>query len=116
MWQHVNISRRHSCSPSAEYQALLLATDVEKPGFIHSFDQSSISSTVCGGHLDGSDHGEFDSPGYPGQYPHNRDCVWTVAVSPGNNIVFSFAHLSLEEHSSCNFDYLEVRTETIISV
>jgi cubilin len=63
---------------------------------------------VCGGNLEGSDHGEFSSPGYPGNYPHDRDCVWTISVSPGNNIMFTFATLDLEVHPDCNYDYLEV--------
>ncbi|CAG5136894.1 unnamed protein product, partial [Candidula unifasciata] len=64
---------------------------------------------TCGGYLNGSDHGAINSPGYPGNYPHNRDCGWTVAVSPGKNILFSFAALGLEQHPNCSFDYLEIR-------
>ena len=64
---------------------------------------------VCGGNLAGQDHGEFSSPGYPGNYPHDRDCVWTVTVSPGNMIMFTFATLAIETHPDCNYDYLEVR-------
>ena len=29
------------------------------------------------------DFGTIQSPGYPGQYPHNRDCVWTIRTTPG---------------------------------
>ena len=65
--------------------------------------------SVCGGNLAGQDHGEFSSPGYPGNYPHDRDCVWTVTVSPGNMIMFTFATLAIETHPDCNYDYLEVR-------
>ncbi|XP_053408750.1 cubilin-like isoform X2 [Mercenaria mercenaria] len=64
---------------------------------------------VCGGNLAGADHGEISSPGYPGNYPHDRDCVWTITVSPGNNIMFTFATLDLEVHPDCNYDYLEIR-------
>lgn len=65
--------------------------------------------SVCGGNLEGSDHGEFSSPGYPGNYPHDRDCVWIITVSPGNKILFQFATLELEIHPDCQYDYLEVR-------
>ena len=64
--------------------------------------------SVCGGNLAESDHGEFSSPGYPGNYPHDRDCVWTITVPPGNRILFQFATLALEVHPDCSYDYLEV--------
>ena len=54
------------------------------------------------------DHGTIQSPGFPGQYPHNRDCIWTVKTTPGKRIQFLFANLRLETHSNCSYDYLEV--------
>lgn len=64
---------------------------------------------VCGGLLNQGDHGTLSSPGYPGNYPHNRDCAWTVMVSPGMNIMFTFAVMALEHHDNCSYDYVEVR-------
>lgn len=64
--------------------------------------------SVCGGELTNS-YGDIKSPGYPGNYPPNRDCYWTVNVNPGLLITFAFGTLSLEHHDNCNFDYLEVR-------
>ncbi|KAM3593822.1 uncharacterized protein V6R79_022582 [Siganus canaliculatus] len=63
---------------------------------------------VCGGELTGS-HGSINSPGYPGNYPPSRDCYWTVTVEPSKLITFAFGTLSLEHHSDCNFDFLEIR-------
>ncbi|XP_065114614.1 cubilin [Paramisgurnus dabryanus] len=63
---------------------------------------------VCGGELTNS-YGDIKSPGYPGNYPPNRDCYWTVNVNPGLLITFAFGTLSLEHHDDCNFDYLEIR-------
>ena len=68
--------------------------------------------SVCGGILTNSSHGTISSPGYPGNYPHNRDCVWVVSVPLGNNILISFATLALEHHANCSYDYLEVRWRT----
>ncbi|KAK1174071.1 hypothetical protein AOXY_G4351, partial [Acipenser oxyrinchus oxyrinchus] len=62
----------------------------------------------CGGELTGT-YGSINSPGYPGNYPPNRDCYWTISVNPGLLITFSFGTLSLEHHDNCNYDYLEVR-------
>ncbi|XP_017555843.2 cubilin [Pygocentrus nattereri] len=63
---------------------------------------------VCGGHLTNS-YGDIKSPGYPGNYPPNRDCYWTINVGPGLIITFAFGTLSLEHHPDCNYDYLEIR-------
>uniref|UniRef100_A0A8C1I6Q0 Cubilin (intrinsic factor-cobalamin receptor) n=1 Tax=Cyprinus carpio TaxID=7962 RepID=A0A8C1I6Q0_CYPCA len=63
---------------------------------------------VCGGELTNT-YGDIKSPGYPGNYPPNRDCYWTVNVNPGLLITFAFGTLSLEHHDNCNFDYLEIR-------
>ncbi|KAK6490308.1 cubilin [Huso huso] len=62
----------------------------------------------CGGELTGT-YGSINSPGYPGNYPPNRDCYWTISVNPGLLITFSFGTLSLEHHDNCNYDYLEIR-------
>ncbi|XP_072010324.1 cubilin [Engystomops pustulosus] len=63
---------------------------------------------VCGGELSES-HGSISSPGYPGTYPPNRDCYWTISVDPGLYITFAFGVLSLEHHDNCENDYLEIR-------
>ncbi|KAI0233509.1 Cubilin [Lamellibrachia satsuma] len=63
---------------------------------------------LCGGNLEGRDHGVITSPGFPGVYPHNRDCAWTVTVSSGNIILFTFGHLAMEAHTNCSYDYLKI--------
>ncbi|KAF0296268.1 Cubilin [Amphibalanus amphitrite] len=62
----------------------------------------------CGGELT-DPYGSINSPGYPGQYPHSRDCVWTVEAPLGRRLQFQFAVLRLEHHENCSYDYLEVR-------
>nr|XP_023646366.1 cubilin [Paramormyrops kingsleyae] len=63
---------------------------------------------VCGESLT-APYGSINSPGYPGNYPPNRDCYWTVSVNPGLLITFAFGTLNLEHHPDCNFDFLEIR-------
>ena len=63
---------------------------------------------VCGGPLIGANHGNLQSPGYPGDYPVNRDCVWTITVDAGRYITLAFGDLHLESHPSCDYDYLKV--------
>ncbi|KAM8810851.1 cubilin [Eudromia elegans] len=62
----------------------------------------------CGGELTGT-YGSISSPGYPGNYPVNRDCFWTISTSPGLLITLAFGTLSLEHHENCSNDYLEIR-------
>uniref|UniRef100_A0A8C0RW72 Cubilin n=1 Tax=Canis lupus familiaris TaxID=9615 RepID=A0A8C0RW72_CANLF len=62
----------------------------------------------CGGILMGT-YGSIKSPGYPGNYPPGRDCVWQVVTSPDLLITFTFGTLSLEHHDDCSKDYLEIR-------
>ncbi|XP_048237900.1 cubilin-like isoform X1 [Haliotis rufescens] len=68
----------------------------------------TTNDPVCGGDLTTS-FGTINSPGYPGNYPHNRDCVWTVEVAPAKRIIFTFASLAIETHPNCSYDYLELR-------
>lgn len=69
---------------------------------------------VCGGELS-APYGSISSPGYPGNYPPNRDCFWTVSVQPGLLITFAFGTLKLEDHPSCNYDFLEVILQRIFN-
>ncbi|GAB6032010.1 hypothetical protein CHUAL_010385 [Chamberlinius hualienensis] len=64
----------------------------------------------CGGVIeDTRGFGTIKSPGYPGRYPVNRDCVWLVKASPGKRIQFAFATLQMEHHPNCRYDFLEIR-------
>ncbi|XP_067930809.1 cubilin-like [Watersipora subatra] len=67
------------------------------------------STPICGEDIRNQSSGSIQSPGYPSNYPVNRTCVWTIRVPPGNNIALTFAHLALENHVNCSFDYLELR-------
>ncbi|GIZ03901.1 cubilin [Caerostris extrusa] len=67
-----------------------------------------LNIPVCGGVLDVSDYGSFNSPGYPGLYPNDRDCSWLVRVPIGKRIQFHFATLQLEPHDNCSYDYVKV--------
>eukprot|EP00094_Tigriopus_californicus_P007480 TCALIF_07202-PA protein Name:"Similar to CUBN Cubilin (Canis familiaris)" AED:0.20 eAED:0.21 QI:0/0.76/0.57/0.97/0.85/0.88/35/0/3998 len=68
----------------------------------------NVTDPVCGGLIRDQTHGTIKSPGYPGQYPHNRDCFWTIYAPYGKRIQFHFAHLAIETHANCSYDFLEV--------
>lgn len=70
--------------------------------------------TVCNITLK-SLRGVLESPNFPGPYPNNRNCLWTIAAPSGNQIKYSFSHFQVEEgiqpyspSSPCTYDYLEV--------
>lgn len=71
-----------------------------------AFEWNSIEP-VCGGTLT-NDYGTISSPGSPGRYPPNRDCYWTITVKSSKRIQIHFGQLMLEEHPSCEADFLEV--------
>ncbi|XP_047482510.1 LOW QUALITY PROTEIN: cubilin-like [Penaeus chinensis] len=75
----------------------------------------NATDPVCGSDIRDLEYGSINSPGYPGNYPHLRDCYWTIRVTPGKRIRFHFATLQIENHANCSYDFLEVRdglTET----
>ena len=63
----------------------------------------------CGGAIEGETAGSISSPNYPGNYPADSDCYWTIAVSSGFAIRFVFGSINIESHSTCAFDYLQIR-------
>ncbi|XP_033347146.1 cubilin [Bombus vosnesenskii] len=73
-----------------------------------AFEWNSIEP-VCGGTLT-NDYGTISSPGSPGRYPPNRDCYWTITVKSSKRIQIHFGQLMLEEHPSCEADFLEIST------
>ncbi|XP_054002675.1 cubilin [Hylaeus anthracinus] len=79
-------------------------SSISHEGF--AFHWTSVEPT-CGGVLM-DDYGTISSPGSPGRYPPNRDCYWTISVQPSKRIQFHFGQLMLEEHPTCENDYLEI--------
>lgn len=63
---------------------------------------------VCGGSIEFSSHGTITSPGSPGPYPPNRDCRWHLKAPNDRRIKLTFFSLQIENHSTCNHDFVEV--------
>ena len=63
---------------------------------------------MCGGNYHAST-GVLHSPGWPNHYGHGRECIWKIVVPPGQQILLNFTVFSLEHHSDCNYDFLEIR-------
>ncbi|XP_015751521.1 PREDICTED: uncharacterized protein LOC107331445 [Acropora digitifera] len=52
------------------------------------------------------------SPGYPSNYPGNLRCVYRVNIPPGKDLKIHFHYFYLENHSSCDYDYLKITNGT----
>ena len=54
--------------------------------------------------------GTIYSPGFNGvdEYPGNVDCEWTITVSEGRGVLLQFTSFDIEDHDSCNYDYVMV--------
>ncbi|XP_064556077.1 cubilin homolog [Drosophila montana] len=62
----------------------------------------------CGGLVEFETHGTLASPGSPGNYPRNRDCQWRLVAPSNKRIKLTFFALQLEQHESCNFDFVSI--------
>ncbi|XP_050435751.1 cubilin [Adelges cooleyi] len=78
-------------------------------GFRANYTTIDIS---CGGILKES-AGIIQSPKHPEKYLHNQFCKWIVSVNETNQIQITWLSFSLENHKSCNNDYVEVYDNSI---
>ena len=67
-----------------------------------------ISLLACGGSFT-SNNGLITSPNYPSVHPVSIECVYKITVAAGNKVQVYFRDFNIEAHSSCNYDFLEVR-------
>nr|XP_060623012.1 deleted in malignant brain tumors 1 protein [Anolis sagrei ordinatus] len=64
---------------------------------------NSTGNYTCGGLLPYAS-GSFSSPWYPGNYPNNANCIWTIRSWSGSQIQLTFRIIQTE----CGYDYVEV--------
>ena len=63
---------------------------------------------ACGGFSD-SPNGTFTSPSYPSSYPNYENCIYTISQLDGKFINLTVEEFEIEEHSDCDWDFLEIR-------
>ncbi|XP_017157244.1 cubilin-like [Poecilia reticulata] len=72
------------------------------------FDATWTSSPHgCGGILYG-DHGSFSSPNYPGSYPNNTHCEWSIKAPRGHVVTITFALFSIDDPGNCQNNFLKL--------
>ena len=66
---------------------------------------------TCGGSFT-TQSGSFTSPSYPGNYPDNTDCIYTISQPNGTVILLNFVSMDIKyDEDKCDgcCDYLEIR-------
>uniref|UniRef100_A0A9L0SD40 Signal peptide, CUB and EGF-like domain-containing protein 2 n=1 Tax=Equus caballus TaxID=9796 RepID=A0A9L0SD40_HORSE len=72
-----------------------------------SFQECETRDRRCGGEL-GDFTGYIESPNYPGNYPANTECTWTINPPPKRRILIVVPEIFLPIEDDCG-DYLVMR-------
>ncbi|XP_061626608.1 dorsal-ventral patterning tolloid-like protein 1 isoform X5 [Phyllopteryx taeniolatus] len=78
------------------------------PGYELAPDKKSCEA-ACGGLLSKL-NGTISTPGWPKEYPPNKNCVWHVVAPTQYRISMQFEAFELEGNEVCKYDYVEVRS------
>lgn len=62
---------------------------------------------VCGG-IFTAESGTISSPNYPNNYEGDRSCEYDIIAPQGKIIILNVLDFDIEQHSSCEFDYLQI--------
>uniref|UniRef100_A0A8B9FYP0 Metalloendopeptidase n=1 Tax=Amazona collaria TaxID=241587 RepID=A0A8B9FYP0_9PSIT len=79
-----------------------------EPGYELTADKKSCEA-ACGGFITKL-NGTITSPGWPKEYPTNKNCVWQVVAPTQYLISLQFEVFELEGNDVCKYDYVEVRS------
>ncbi|KAM6986877.1 bone morphogenetic protein 1-like isoform 2-T2 [Aplochiton taeniatus] len=78
------------------------------PGFELAPDKRSCEA-ACGGFITKL-NGSITTPGWPKEYPPNKNCVWQLVAPTQYRITLLFDVFETEGHDVCKYDYVEVRS------
>ena len=76
----------------------------EESGFCETW----TGKISCGSVIKES-QGQLSSPNYPGNYPNDLDCTWTILSNEtSDRVKITVQHFSVEYDPNCLYDYVEV--------
>ncbi|MEJ1276392.1 tolloid-like [Cricetulus griseus] len=78
------------------------------PGYELAADKKTCE-VACGGFITKL-NGTITSPGWPKEYPTNKNCVWQVVAPTQYRISLQFEAFELEGNDVCKYDFVEVRS------
>nr|XP_017203939.1 tolloid-like protein 2 [Oryctolagus cuniculus] len=78
------------------------------PGYELAPDKKTCE-VACGGFITKL-NGTITSPGWPKEYPTNKNCVWQVVAPAQFRISLQFEVFELEGNDVCKYDFVEVRS------
>uniref|UniRef100_A0A8D1F7M9 Tolloid like 2 n=1 Tax=Sus scrofa TaxID=9823 RepID=A0A8D1F7M9_PIG len=78
------------------------------PGYELAADKKACE-VACGGFITKL-NGTITSPGWPKEYPTNKNCVWQVVAPAQYRISLQFEVFELEGNDVCKYDFVEVRS------
>ncbi|XP_072439043.1 tolloid-like protein 2 [Chiloscyllium punctatum] len=79
-----------------------------EPGFELAADRRTCEA-ACGGFLTKL-NGTVTSPGWPKDYPTNKNCVWQLVAPAQYRISLQFEVFELEGNDVCKYDYVEIHS------
>ncbi|XP_008536249.2 tolloid-like protein 1 isoform X1 [Equus przewalskii] len=77
-----------------------------EPGYELGPDKRTCEA-ACGGLLTKL-NGTITTPGWPKEYPPNKNCVWQVVAPTQYRISVKFEFFELEGNEVCKYDYVEI--------
>ncbi|KAM3874302.1 bone morphogenetic protein 1-like [Diretmus argenteus] len=79
------------------------------PGYELAADRRSCETAACGGFITKL-NGSLTTPGWPKEYPPNKNCVWQLVAPIQYRITLLFDGFETEGNDVCKYDYVEVRS------
>ncbi|XP_056146256.1 bone morphogenetic protein 1-like [Lampris incognitus] len=79
------------------------------PGYELAPDRHSCETAACGGFITKL-NGSLNTPGWPKEYPPNKNCVWQLVAPIQYRITLLFDIFETEGNDVCKYDYVEVRS------
>ncbi|XP_012276352.1 cubilin [Orussus abietinus] len=82
-------------------------SSITREGFVATYVFLDANK-FCGGRFYAIT-GVIRTPNYPANYPIGRECIWVIEAPSRQQVKLTVETFRLENHTSCNFDYLEIR-------
>ncbi|KAK0142000.1 Bone morphogenetic protein 1 [Merluccius polli] len=77
------------------------------PGYELASDGHRCETAACGGFITQL-NGSLSTPGWPREYPPNKNCVWHLVAPTQYCITLIFDAFETESNDVCKYDYVEV--------